>query len=499
MMLTSGAALLIACLGFVAYDLILIRRAMTNDLQTLAEMVGNLNTAALTFGDPRTARENLSSLKDKKNIVAAVIYDKDGELFAAFPQTLDPQPLAGGDRAQRTRFVEDFLEVVHPIELQRDTIGYVLLRSDLEQMYSRLQQYAGIVMLLFLVSAALAYALSARLQKVISRPILALAGAARSISDEKNYSVRVPAEHSAAEIAQLISAFNEMLAQIQARDAALERARGDLEKRVEERTAELKQAVEKLTAVASKLEQSNRELQDFAYVASHDLQEPLRKVQAFGDRLRTKFAVGLGEEGIDFLTRMQNAAARMQNLINDLLLFSRVSTKTNPFQKVNLEQVVREVLSDLEIRLQQSGGAVHIHSLPELEADPSQMRQLFQNLIGNALKFHQPGVPPIVRIDSRPIAAEEKPAEANAEAVEMCQITISDNGIGFDEKYLSRIFTVFQRLHGRGTYEGTGIGLAICRKIAERHGGTISARSQPGHGATFIVTLPCKQGKGTNV
>lgn len=262
---------------------------------------------------------------------------------------------------------------------------------------------------------------------------------------------------------------------------------------------ERKNAAESLARKAAELTRSNAELEQFAFVASHDLQEPLRKIQAFGDRLKAKCVSVNLDEGRDYLDRMQNAAARMQTLIYDLLTFSRVISRTEPFVPVNLQTVVREVISDLEVRIEKTGGRVEVGNLPTLEADAPQMRQLLQNLIGNALKFHAPGVAPVVRVEGRLLGAEPADASANAEA-QRCELTVTDNGIGFDEKYLDRIFAVFQRLHGRQEYEGTGIGLAVCRRIAERHGGTITARSKPGEGATFIVTLPTRppsQAKGS--
>ena len=241
------------------------------------------------------------------------------------------------------------------------------------------------------------------------------------------------------------------------------------------------QAEVQTLALNQELGRSNRELQDFAYVASHDLQEPLRKIQAFGDRLKSKYGPALNDEGLDYLDRMQKSARRMHTLINDLLEYSRVTTKGDPFTPVDLNQVARDVLSDLEVRVQQSGGRVETGELPVLEADPLQMRQLLQNLIGNALKFYRPEQTPVVRVT----------AEDAGDG--FCQIAVADNGIGFEEKYLDRIFTPFQRLHGRNEYEGTGMGLAVCRRIAERHGGDITAQSTPGQGTTFMVTLPLKQ------
>ena len=251
---------------------------------------------------------------------------------------------------------------------------------------------------------------------------------------------------------------------------------------------ERKRVEEALARQTQELARSNAELEQFAYIASHDLQEPLRKVQAFGDRLLAGYGEVLGDQGRDYLERMQNAAARMQTLINDLLMYSRVTTKAQPFVSVDLAQVARGVLSDLETRIEQVGGRVEVGDLPTIEADPTQMRQLLQNLIGNALKFHKKDEAPLVKVYAGSLDGRDGG----------CQIIVEDNGIGFDEKYLDRIFQVFQRLHGRSEYEGSGIGLATCRKIVERHRGSITAKSVPEQGATFIVTLPARQPKGEN-
>jgi len=257
------------------------------------------------------------------------------------------------------------------------------------------------------------------------------------------------------------------------------------------------QLLEEETRQRQELARSNAELQQFASIASHDLQEPLRKIQAFGNRLKATYGERLNAQGLDYLERMQNAAQRMQNLIDDLLILSRITTRVQAFVPVNLTQVAQEVLSDLEVRSQQSGGRVEVGELPTIDTDPVQMRQLLQNLISNALKFHRDAEPPVVKIYSQLLDRERKPVEADVVA-ELCQIIVEDNGIGFDEKYLDRIFNVFQRLHSRSEYEGTGMGLAICRKITERHGGSITAKSTPEHGAKFIVTLPVKQRRGEN-
>lgn len=258
------------------------------------------------------------------------------------------------------------------------------------------------------------------------------------------------------------------------------------------------QLLEQETRQREELARSNTELQQFASIASHDLQEPLRKIQAFSNRLKDKYGEVLTEQGRDYLERMQNAAQRMQSLIDDLLTLSRVTTKAQPFVPVNLDQVTQEVLSDLEVCIQQNRGHVDVGNLPTIDADPIQMRQLLQNLISNALKFHRDDEPQVVKIYSQWLEKQENPPRGGSPVPKRCQIIVEDNGIGFDEKYLDRIFNVFQRLHSRSEFEGTGMGLAICRKIAERHGGSITAESSPGQGAKFIVTLPIQQRTGEN-
>ncbi|MEI8235407.1 MAG: CHASE3 domain-containing protein [Verrucomicrobiota bacterium] len=257
--------------------------------------------------------------------------------------------------------------------------------------------------------------------------------------------------------------------------------------------SERKTAEEKLRVFAAQLERSNAELRDFASVASHDLQEPLRKIRAFADRLRLKCATALDTQGLDYLERMQSAAGRMQTLIQDLLTLSYVTSRAQPFKEVDLTQVMRGVLSDLEVPIEQSAAKIEIGPLPPIDADPVQMRQLFQNLLSNALKFHKPGQPPEVNVSARILTAQEHQIAGAGPGEEICQIVVADNGIGFEEQFVEQVFTLFQRLHTRQEYEGTGIGLAVCRKIASRHGGSIVAKSGEGQGATFIIKLPVKQ------
>ena len=240
-----------------------------------------------------------------------------------------------------------------------------------------------------------------------------------------------------------------------------------LERKVKERTEEL--------------ERRNQDLQDFSFIASHDLQEPLRKIRTFGDMIREKINTASYEQTGDYISRMQNSVQRMQNLIMSLLNYSRVTTAEKPFDKIDLSVALVEAMSNLEILIKEKTAVIEITSLPTVEGDMNQMIQLFQNIIGNALKFHKQGEVPCIRI------YEDKIDESG------CQIVVKDSGIGFDEKYLSKIFLPFQRLHGRSEYKGTGMGLAICKKIVERHGGNLTATSEHGNGSSFIITLPVVQ------
>ncbi|ADB36221.1 ATP-binding protein [Spirosoma linguale] len=262
-----------------------------------------------------------------------------------------------------------------------------------------------------------------------------------------------------------------------------------LDEQVQQRTAELQASIHDL-------QRSNDNLQQFAYVASHDLQEPLRKIQSFGDLLKNQYADNLGE-GIDYLKRMQTAANRMSTLIRDLLSFSRITTRQEVTETVSLAETLSMVVLDLEVMIQETGAEMRIHPLPTVLGDRSQLIQLFQNLLSNALKFRRKSsagvsVPPVVEVSAQLVNVSELPSTVRPtrSVAAYYRIDVTDNGIGFNEKYLDRIFQVFQRLHGKSEFQGTGIGLAICEKVVANHGGVITAQSQPGEGATFSVYLP---------
>ena len=242
-----------------------------------------------------------------------------------------------------------------------------------------------------------------------------------------------------------------------------------------------------LSTTAENLRARNLELEDFAHVISHDLQEPLMLIQAFSEKIRTMDAHKLPEKGVRYLEQIEKSSSRMQNLIDGLLIYSRVSSKAIPFEQVEIKEIITSVLDDLAVKIQETNATIHIDdTLPAIEANPLQMQQLFQNIIGNCLKYHQQERDPIISI--KRIASPDHPTLQN----HVC-FSVEDNGIGFEKKYQHTIFDIFQRLHTRKQFQGTGIGLSICKKIIERHQGTIRAEGIVEQGATFIITLPLQQ------
>jgi signal transduction histidine kinase len=301
-----------------------------------------------------------------------------------------------------------------------------------------------LILTLFAVGIVAVIAVGLLLERTVLKRLSELSKNVRAISESGDITARTTLEGKD-ELALLSKDINRMLASLEHQEEALR--------------------------------QSNKELEQFAYIASHDLQEPLRKVQAFSDRLATKYAHQLDDDGKLYISRMQDATSRMRTLIQDLLSYSRIRSKGQEFVSVDLNEIVKGVISDLEVRLEQTEGRVKVGELPTVLADPMQMRQVFQNLIGNALKFKRSGVPPVVQVAAK--------LGKNGHT-----IVVQDNGIGFEQQYAERVFEIFQRLHGRSEYEGTGMGLAIVKKILERHVGSIRAESEKGKGTRFILTLP---------
>jgi PAS domain S-box-containing protein len=243
---------------------------------------------------------------------------------------------------------------------------------------------------------------------------------------------------------------------------------------------ELKRHVDEVKRTNAELERSNKELEQFAYVASHDLQEPLRVISGYTQLLQRRYADKLDKNANEYIEFAVDGAKRMQNLINDLLAFSRVSSRAKAFAPVDLNEVLRLATANLRATLDETQGRIDSAPLPIVSGDKTQLTQLFQNLLSNALKFHRDGVPPVIRIDAGKTGAQ-------------WTFSVADNGIGISPQYAQKVFVIFQRLHTRDKYPGTGIGLALCKKIVERHGGEIRLESKPNEGTTFIFTLSAKE------
>lgn len=459
------------------------RKAIIDKASSIAAMTAYSVSAGLYFEDTEAIKTAFQGALQNTDLRYLAVYDSLGNTVAdsnAFGIAIPP--LDGAISSPRISADGSLLLIEAPINFNERKIGWLQMGMSLEQLSADVaasrSASAMISCLIFLFGIAAVWGISA----LVTRPLERIVEAVEIIS-RGDLTRRVDFV-AGDEVGLLAQSFNLMVDNLEAAYDSLENANSSLEKQTIDLRAEIaerKRVEEDLKAFTTRLEQSNRDLQDFAFVASHDLQEPLRKIQAFGDRLAAKLGAGLDEQSGDYLKRMQNAANRMQILINDLLTYSRVTTKAQPFVPTDLAQTVREVLADLEIRIEETGGKVELGNLPALDADPLQMRQLFQNVIGNALKYYRPGVPPLVRVSG----------ELHEDGG--CRIVVEDNGIGFEQQYSEKIFGIFQRLHGRNAYEGTGVGLAVCRKIVERHGGAISAEGFPGEGARFTITLPVYQ------
>jgi len=357
---------------------------------------------------------------------------------------------------------------------------YVLITSP-RAVAQNLASLAVVIFGAVLLSLLVAYAISRGLQRIVSRPILDLAQVAGTVSREQNYSIRARSE-SRDEIGLLVDGFNQMLGQIQKRDIELQEAQAELQKRIaqlQREVAERRRTEETLANKNKELERSNAELEQFVNVASHDLQEPLRMITGYTQLLARRYQGKLDQNADEYISFAVDGARRMQELINDLLIYSRVGTRGKAFTPADCELILRNTLASLEVAVEESKAMISHDPLPTIICDEAQVGQLFQNLLSNAIKYRDGRVPE-VHVSSK--------REGGSWV-----FSIKDNGIGIEPQYAERIFVVFQRLHTRDKYPGTGIGLAVCKKIVERHGGSIWVESNLGQGATFYFTIPAME------
>jgi signal transduction histidine kinase len=464
--LSSGVGLLLACATFLVYDFVTFRETMARVLSTQADIVGYNSISPLVFQDGEAAEETLSALTAEPNVIAAAVYDKQGRLFATYTREGLPDafegPRALSSHQDSQQFTQRHLTVFRGITFRGEQIGTVFIQSDLHELFARLQKIIGIGLIVLVLSILAALLIAFRLQRSFSRPISGLAEAATRISQEKDYSVRVPPSGSRDELGLLIEAFNEMLSQIQQRDAALLRAHQEVELKVTERTQEL--------------EAINKELESFTYSVSHDLRAPLRRIDGFAQLLIEDYYSALPEDAQRYLSRVRDGTRQMGCLVDDLLNLARIGRKEINRQVTGLDSVLSEVVSEQKRELDNRNIEWRLQPLPFADCDPALLNVVMTNLISNAVKYTRPRERAVIEVGA---------FEQNGNSV----IYVRDNGVGFSMKYADKLFGVFQRLHRVEDFEGTGVGLATVQRIIHKHGGKIWVEAELDKGACFYFTL----------
>jgi signal transduction histidine kinase len=482
-------ALLIAGAALVVYDLRTYQQQWVSDLAAQAELVGRVSAPALAFEDPKAAAENLAVLKARPRILSAALYNAKGKIFASYersgaPTALMPSlPEVDGSRIEGGE-VRLFKRIVENGEIA----GTVFLRAEFE-LLERLKDYLGILGAVMAASLLIAFLFSTWLQSALTKPILAVAAAARQVMEHRDFSLRVhkPTDD---ELGYLVDAFNDMLAEVGRRAEALEAANRSLEHEMVERrradegvrqlNAELEQRVAKRT---EELQAANKELEGFSYSVSHDLRAPLRGIIGFADALMEDHGPDLSEEARRKIAIVQSEGRRMGILIDELLAFSRLGRKAIQVVDLDMTKLVRASLDGVQGQYNGHDLDLQLGALPSAKGDRVLLGQVWANLLSNAIKFSSKREKPRIVVSA---ITDEK------EHI----YYVRDNGAGFNPSYQAKLFGVFQRLHDSSEFPGTGVGLALVQRIVNRHGGRVWAEGRPDEGATFYFTLPKEQADG---
>ncbi|HYN21875.1 MAG TPA: ATP-binding protein [Thermoanaerobaculia bacterium] len=471
LMAATGGALLLAGVGLLTLDYYRFRDELVVDLQTLAAVIAQNSTAAVTFKDAHVAQETLAALGAKPQVRGAAVYDQQGDRLVSWARPGSRTEFPSRPGPDGHEFRRGSLRIFEPIVQFGQRIGTVYLEASLDEIWALLPVRILTIASVFLVAALGALALSSRLQGLISKPVVRLADTARAVSERNDYSLRAE-KGGSDELGRLIEAFNQMLSQIEERDTALLGAKQDLEQRVADRTLDLQ-------AANSELQQSNRELDDFAYIASHDLKEPLRGIHNYSMFLLEDYGDKLDGDGRAKLETLLRLTRRMEILIDSLLQYSRLGRVDLAIDDVDLNQILAEVMDNIGIPLKAEGAEVRVpRPLPTVRCDRVRVGEIFHNLIVNAVRYNE-GPDKGVEVGFQNGLPDAPPV-----------FYVRDNGIGIPAKHHDAIFRIFKRLHGRDRFGGgTGAGLTIVKKIVERHNGTIWVESEPGEGTTFYFTL----------
>jgi signal transduction histidine kinase len=495
-MASLGAALLLASLAFVAYELITFRGTMVRTLSTQAEIMARQSTSALVFGDPEVAKATISTLSADPHIVGAAVFGRDGTLFASYARAGGAVPGPPRSPGAGHFFERGRLVLSHPIVFDNAPIGAVVIESDLDEMWSRLQRYALIVVGVLIVSFALAYGTATRLQRALTDPVLHLAATAQAVSSRRDYSVRAVSD-ARGELGLLVRTFNDMLDQIQDRDAALQSARHDLEGQVADRTrtlqgeiAERKLLEEKLRAQNSELEDQSRRVQqatrlksEFLANMSHELRTPLNAIIGFAELMHDGKVGAVSMPHKECLADILTSSQHLLQLINDVLDLSKVEAgqvelEVAPF---SLRDALERGVVMVRERATKDGVRVALAADSEVdvvEGDERRIKQVIFNLLSNAVKFTPAGG-----------AVDVSAAQVDGEV----RVSVADTGPGLALEDHERIFEEFQQTEaGVEQREGTGLGLALSKRLVELHGGRIWVDSEIGKGSTFVFTLPAR-------